>query len=202
VVEALLRVPLPIIDPIVPTLAKHLPVGPEWRYEVKLDGFRGMLYIENEAAYFRSKSRKVMRRFQDLADTMKDGLGVRDAVLDGEIIVVNQRLPDFYALMYRRGNPEYAAFDLLFLNGRDIRDMAYTERKKRLEKILAKQTAIAYVESHLDPSLFEAAVRLDLEGIVAKRKSDPYARTTEWLKVKYATYSQAEGRWELFDRRR
>lgn len=60
----------------------------------------------------------------------------------------------------------------------------------------------AYVEAHRSPDLFEAAVRLDLEGVVAKRASDPYAATTTWLKIKNRDYSQMEGRWELFERKR
>lgn len=141
-----------------------------------------------------------MRRFQHLADTLAQVLPVRDAILDGEIVVMRDQLPDFFGLMLRRGAPEYAAFDLMYLNGRDMREAPYSRRKTKLRALLARQDVIAYVEEHIQAELFEAAVRLDLEGIVAKRIGDTYREDTEWLKVKHVGYSQGEGRWELFNR--
>jgi bifunctional non-homologous end joining protein LigD len=141
-----------------------------------------------------------MRRFQGLADSLARVLPISDAILDGEIVVMRDHLPDFLALMFRRGEPEYAAFDLLFLNGRDLRDLPYSRREAKLKSILSKQDVIGFVEQHSRPELFEAAARLDLEGVVAKRVDDPYVSGTEWLKVKHAEYTQAEGRWELFSR--
>lgn len=113
--------PLPIVQPIIPRLSRQLPVGRGWRYEVKLDGFRGTLYIENGCALFRSKTMRVMKRFESLAQILARLIGVRNAIFDGEIVVMRAQKPDFYALMFRRGQPEYAAFDLVWLNGRDLR---------------------------------------------------------------------------------
>jgi bifunctional non-homologous end joining protein LigD len=166
--------PLPIIDPIVPNLAKHVPVGDEWAYEAKLDGFRGTLYVEDRRGWFRSKRKNIMKRFQPLADSLARTLRVNDLILDGEIVVMRRHTPDFYALMFRRGTPEYAAFDLLWLNGHDLRPLRYDERKGGLRALLNAQVTISCVDSHPQPELFEAAQRLDLEGIVAKRVSDPY----------------------------
>ncbi len=191
---------LPLVEPIRPALAKHVPVGREWRYELKLDGFRGMLYVENGRGMFRSKSNRVMRRFADLAQRVAKSLDVKNAILDGGIVVLTQSLPDFAALMSSRGEPEYAAFDLMWLNGRDLRDRTYSQRKRRLKNLLAGNDAIAYVACYREPELFEAATRLDLEGIVAKRSGDAYAPGTTWLKVKHGAYSQNEGRWDLFRR--
>jgi bifunctional non-homologous end joining protein LigD len=84
--------------------------------------------------------------------------------------------------MQARGEPQYGAFDLLWLNGRDLRPVPFMKRKTRLKKLLAGQDAVAYVEPHRSPELFEAAARLDLEGVVAKRAGDPYAAETEWLR--------------------
>jgi ATP-dependent DNA ligase len=61
---------------------------------------------------------------------------------------------------------------------------------------------IAFVDSVDDPALSAAAAQLDLEGIVAKRRGDPYGAETEWVKVKHPGYTQMQGRWELFDKRR
>jgi bifunctional non-homologous end joining protein LigD len=191
---------LPVIEPIIPKLSRHVPTGKEWRYEAKLDGFRGTLYVENGKAWFRSKATRVMKRFQPLADSIAKTMNLSSGIFDGEIIVMTERTPDFYALMFHRGQPEYAAFDLLWKNGRDLRGLSYNERKKRLRATLATTEAIGYVEHYDQPALFEAATQLDLEGIVAKRKSDTYDPSAEWVKVKHPSYSQAEGRHDLFRR--
>lgn len=193
--------PLPHVDPIRPSLSKVVPLGREWVYELKLDGFRGVLHVEDGRGYFTSKNNRVMRRFESLADTLARSLNVRSAILDGEIVVMREGMPDFYALMFRRGEPQYAAFDLLWLNGRDLREATYRRRKGALRRLLADQTAVGYVDSYSASELFDAAVRLDLEGVVAKRMTDVYAPSTIWLKIKHGGYSKNEGRWELFARR-
>lgn len=135
---------------------------------------------------------------EPLADALAHTIAVRDAILDGEIIVMRDKQPDFYALMLRRGTPEYAAFDLLWLNGNDLRPLPYKERKRRLRKLLAGHVAIGYEENHAEPDLFEAAQRMDLKGIIAKGTTEPYEVGTEWVKVKHPHYSQKEGRRDLF----
>jgi len=182
-------------------LSKTVPVGPGWIYELKLDGFRGMLAVENGRGSFTSKSMKPMPRFQALADAVAASLDVRNAILDGEIVVMGSRGPDFYALMFRRGNAGYAAFDLLWLDDRDLRAEPLWQRKRALKK-LAARSSVAYVDHVADPGLFDLTVANDLEGIVAKRRGDPYGAAAQWIKVKHRGYSQMEGRWELFDRRR
>lgn len=188
---------LPRIEPLRPTLATTVPRGREWRYEVKLDGFRGMLYVERGRGRFFSKTRKPMPRFRQLADALARELGVSDAILDGEIVVMGNGGPDFEALMRNRGATGYAAFDLLWLGGTDLRPLPFWRRKRALRKLVAP-SSIAYVEHVADPRLFQTTVEMDLEGIVAKRSSDPYAADTEWLKIKHRGYTQNEGRWELF----
>ena len=188
---------LPRIEPLRPTLTKQVPAGREWVYEVKLDGFRGMLEIDDGKARFTSKTSKPMRRFDDLAASLARALDVRDAILDGEILVMGDSGPDFRALMFNRRKPSYCAFDLLWLNGRDLRALPLWRRKNALRKLVAK-TPIGYVDCVDDPLLYARVALLDLEGIVAKRRSDPYRGDTEWRKVKVPGYSQMEGRWELF----
>ena len=190
---------LPLIDPLRPERTKTVPRGREWLYEVKLDGFRGMLYVEQGRGRFLSKTSRWMPRFRDLADALARRLGVRDAILDGEIIVMGREGPDFKALMRNRGEAAYAAFDLLWRDGRDLRAQPLWRRKKTL-RTLIEASPIGYVEHVEDPHLYESAVRMDLEGIVAKRRADPYAPATEWLKIKHSGYSQMEGRWEMFAR--
>lgn len=142
-----------------------------------------------------------MKRFQPLADAIAPTLMAKSAILDGEIIVMGDEGPDFYALMLQRDEPAYAAFDLLWLNGKDLRAQPLWRRKRAL-KILVEHTPIGYIDHVESPGLFAVAVDQDLEGIVAKRSGDPYEPDTEWVKVKHVGYSQNEGRWELFERGR
>ncbi|HKR64750.1 MAG TPA: ATP-dependent DNA ligase, partial [Thermoanaerobaculia bacterium] len=107
---------LPKIEPLRPTKSAHVPIGREWTYELKLDGFRGVLEIAEGDARFTSKNAKPMRRFQPLALSLAQSLDVRDAILDGEILVMGEDGPDFNALFFARRPPCYAAFDLLWLN--------------------------------------------------------------------------------------
>lgn len=196
---ALSEVALPKVEPILPLLSKVVPVGREWIYEPKLDGFRGVLYIENGRGAFFSKTKRPMARFEGLAAQLTKALNVSQAILDGEIVVAGESGPDFRALFYGRGTPQYAAFDLLWLNGRDLRQLSLTRRKTALRRV-TKHSPIGFLETHDDPRLFDAAVQADLEGIVAKRRNDFYAPETRWIKVKHRGYSQMEGRADMFHR--
>jgi ATP-dependent DNA ligase len=113
----------------------------------------------------------------------------------------------FNALLFRRGTPHFYAFDLVWLNGRDLRQCSLLRRKAKLQAILPEESGPILFASHVDTigtSLFAAACEHDLEGIVAKRKDAPYEcaeRVTSWVKIKNGHYSQIQGRHELFDRR-
>lgn len=76
---------LPVIEPVRPVLRKRVPTGDEWRYEPKIDGFRGTLYADGGRGFFRSKTMRLMRRFDSLALDSAQALPVRSAILDGEI---------------------------------------------------------------------------------------------------------------------
>lgn len=190
-----------ILEPILPMLAREVPRGREWTYELKLDGFRGMLYVNRSQGQFRSKRKLLLHRFRDLANGLAGVLDVDDAVFDGEVVAFRKGLPDFNALFFDRGSAAYVAFDLLWLNGRDLRSLPLWRRKRMLKNVV-KSSPIAVVDSTTDARLFDVAAKMDLEGVVAKRRNDPYAPDTPWVKVKYAGYSQMQGRWELFRDRR
>ena len=193
---------LPRVEPILPTLTRVVPLGREWMYELKLDGFRGVLHIDAGTSWFTSKTNNAMPRFRDLAAACARELAADSVILDGEIIVLGaDARPDFNALFSHSGTPSYAAFDLLWLNGRDLRRLPLWRRKKALAKLVAR-TAVGLVESVDDPRLYDVTVAEDMEGIVAKRRSDPYGPETQWLKIKTAGYTQAEGRGDMFHRRR
>jgi bifunctional non-homologous end joining protein LigD len=112
----------------------------------------------------------------------------------------------FNDLLFRRRECVFFTFDLLFLNGEDLRGLPLIERKARLKRLLRrKRSPVLYVD-HINAhgrQFFEKVCELDLEGIVAKRKTAVYSGTEKpslsWIKVKNRKYSQAEGRNELFN---
>jgi bifunctional non-homologous end joining protein LigD len=195
----------PRIAPIVPVLRSAPFSHAAWFFEPKYDGFRGMLSVTPQGCVFHSKRGNQMRRFQGLAWEVGEHLKVRDVVLDGEIIALDDdgRI-SFWDLMRGRGTLAYAAFDLLWINGHDLCSSPLRTRKKRLERVVpAAAGPLSRVPcfEREGLELFAAACRLDLEGIVAKQKADGYGPETTWFKVKNTTYTQAEGRRELFERR-
>ena len=191
-----------LVEPIVP-VAQPAPFdGDEWLFEPKYDGFRGMLYLSQRECHFRSKRGNVLRRFEELCFWVRDELGTRDVILDGEVIALDEQgRQDFQALMAGRGNLHYAVFDVLWLKGNDMRDCPLWRRKRILDRLIrATSTTLSKVYSvrGRGRDLFAAVERLDLEGIVAKRRTDPYTAETLWYKVKNRAYTQMQGRGELF----
>jgi ATP-dependent DNA ligase len=194
-----------LVEPIVP-VARGVPFDdPAYLFEPKYDGFRGLLYVTRQDCYFRSKRGNILKRFQELAYWVGEELSQKEVILDGEIVALEGGRQDFRALLAGRGNLHYAAFDALWVNGKDLRRLPLTRRKRHLSRVVwATSTVLSQVFSIEERGwdLFAAAERLDLEGIVAKRKADPYGPETVWYKIKNPSYTQAEGRWELFQRRR
>jgi ATP-dependent DNA ligase len=100
---------------------------------------------------------------------------------------------------------EEAALDALWVNGKHLRGLPLTRRRRALHGIVpATMTVVSqmFTIEERGGDLFAAAERLDLEGIVAERLAHPYRPGTVWYKIKNRIYSQAEGRWELFQMRR
>jgi bifunctional non-homologous end joining protein LigD len=197
---------LPRIAPIVPLSRPAAFNDPAWLFEPKYDGFRGMVYFTRHSCSIYSKRGNRFSRFDELRRRICAELPRRDVILDGEVVAIDDEgRVSFWNLMRGQGYLAFAAFDLLWLNGRDLRQLPLTERKKRLERLIPATTGtllqVPCFEQH-GYELFEATCRLDLEGIVAKRKVDRYGPRTPWYKVKNPTYTQAEGRRELFERKR
>jgi bifunctional non-homologous end joining protein LigD len=177
-------------------------------FELKIDGFRALLHIEAGQGQLISRNGNVFRGFADLAAWIAEHLRVESAVIDGEIACVDDGgRPVFRDLLFRRRQCVFIAFDLLFLNGKDLRTLPLIERKTALKKLLRrKRSRILYLD-HVESDgrlLFEQIIAMDLEGIVCKRKDSPYKVTEKpsryWIKVKNSRYSQLEGREELFER--
>ncbi len=113
----------------------------------------------------------------------------------------------FNRLFSRKEHPVFYTFDLLWINGEDLRTLPLIERKRRLRQLVEKNilARIVYVQ-HLETrgiAFFEEICQRDLEGIVAKRKQSIYkSNGTGWLKIKNPKYSQTTGRHDLFKRER
>jgi ATP-dependent DNA ligase len=110
--------------------------------------------------------------------------------------------PQFYDLLRDTRGPAYVAFDLIWLNGADLRALPLSERRRHLQNILPEGSSIiseALSVTGEGHKLFELMCAHDLEGIVAKRLKDAYGPRTRWLKIKNRSYSQNAGRQELFD---
>src|SRR5262249_33728799 len=145
-----------------------------------------------------------------LAEWIGGNLRVENAVLDGEIACIDDSGRSvFNDLLFWRRQCLFFAFDLLFLNGEDLRELPLVERKVRLKRLLRRKRSPALYVDHIEArgrQFFEKVCELDLEGIVAKRKSAAYRATGKpspyWIKVKNPKYSQAEGRNELFNPQR
>src|SRR5207237_342075 len=124
------------------------------------------------------------------------------AVLDGEIVCLGpDGKPEFYKLMRRRSPQHFYAFDILWLDGRDLRHVPLLRRKRILRRIVPLQPAPVLYADGVD--LFRNLCEMDMEGIVAKRKDGLYTpEETSWVKIKNPRYSQMDGRRELFERKR
>ena len=200
------RIQPPPIEPIT-LISRGEPFDhPDWVFEPKYDGFRGLLYLTRRTCELRSRRAYLFRQFEPLRTALAEQLKGKELVLDGEVVALDPAgRPKFGDLLRGEGQLAYAAFDLLWLNGEDLRDCPLMVRKRALDRLIPKNTPwlrrVLQVKRY-GIELFDAARRLDLEGIVAKRRQDPYRPGTVWFKIKNPEYSQAEGRWELFERRR
>jgi bifunctional non-homologous end joining protein LigD len=196
---------LPSVDPVLLTPHREAFDDPEWVFEPKYDGFRGMLYGSRLGCEIRSRRDNRLLRFSELWDRVAQVLHGREVVLDGEIVSLNrQGRPVFHELLRGQGFLAFAAFDLLWQDGTDLRPRPLAERKALLTELLPEDTGPLYkiltIEEH-GRALYGAIRRMDLEGIVAKRMSDPYSRTTTWYKIRNPCYSQNEGRGDQFQRK-
>jgi bifunctional non-homologous end joining protein LigD len=180
----------------------------DWIFEVKWDGFRSLAYIENGRCRLISRNGNEFKSFPDLNAALPIQCRAQGAVIDGEIVCLDESgNSQFTDLLFRRNEPRFYAFDLLFCNGDDLRYLPLEERKHRLRSVIQLHTDRLLYNDHIElagEEFFYLACERDLEGIVAKRKFDPYLLdgSTSWFKVRNRNYSQWVGREQLFERER
>ena len=193
---------LPEIQPA--KLAKCLAAfdDPDCIFELKHDGFRSLAYLENGQCRLISRRRNTYKSFEVLREALS-GLKAHSAILDGEIVALDSSgVSQFKELLYRRGRAVFFAFDLVSLDGVDLRQTPLIERKKKLQRLIQRSECSEIIfAQHVErygKLLFQAVCERNLEGIVAKRKTSVYAEHG-WLKIKNPQYTQSESRREMFD---
>jgi len=192
---------LPLTPPVAPALAlsrRELPVGDEYAYEVKLDGFRAIAFVDGDDVYLQSRGSKPLQRY--FPELM---FPAGRYVLDGEIVIrdedgreqfdsLQQRIhpaESRIALLSREIPATYVAFDLLAYADESLLDLPFSERRAALERLLADPgfagAPIEPMPSTTDPARAEAWLR-EAEGAIAKRLAAPYApgKRTGMFKVK------------------
>ena len=197
------KAPMPqSLRPALATLSEDPPSNdPAWLYEIKFDGIRVLSIIKKGATHpFRRSGRDITREYPKLAGLTKS-IKARDAILDGEVVVLNaQGHSDFQRLQSRFGvqdpseklqketAPVLYLFDLLYCDGYDLRRTPLVERRQTIQKIVTPsvQIRISAYQAGRGTELFAAAMKQGLEGIIGKRADSSYAegRTTNWLKFK------------------
>jgi len=182
------------LAPQLATLSPTVPIGPEWIIETKFDGYRLLARIQDgEVRLFTRNGHDWTSKFRTLARDIGE-LDIREAWLDGEIVVLRDDLPDFNALQnaisaHRNDEITFFLFDIPYWNGRDLRQLRLDTRRAHLAQILSESSARLRFSDAFDapgPQLFRAACDLQLEGLMFKRADAPYvsARTPTWLKAK------------------
>jgi bifunctional non-homologous end joining protein LigD len=156
-------------------------------FEPQYDGLRGLVYSSELGCEIRLWPDVTFDRLGELRNRVREVLGRREAILDGQVVALNrQGKPVFPDLIRGQGFIAFAAFDLLWLDGADLRPRPLSERKRLLAELLPEDTGPLYKILTLDQygrALFGAITKMDLEGIVAKRKADPYGAETVWYKI-------------------
>jgi bifunctional non-homologous end joining protein LigD len=191
------------IEPMTATLAEDPPRGPDWLFEVKWDGVRAIAFIGNEEVRLQSRSGlRCERQYPELA-VIHHLVAAREAVLDGEIAVLDERgVSRFHLIQPRIANADpnavahlarstpvvYFAFDLLYLDGYDLRGASLSDRRRLLETVVSPAGVLRISEAFpgAGEALLEAARENGLEGLIAKRASSRYEsrRSREWIKIK------------------
>lgn len=164
---------------------------PAWIFEIKYDGYRLLARTQKSgAALYSRNSHDVTKSYAPIEEAFSKLS--RDALIDGELVVLDESgVSQFQLLQQYAETPAplyYYAFDLLFLDGKDLRGEPLLERKKLLKKILPKSRRIRYSD-HIKESgraFFRAASERGLEGIIGKRAESAYEprRSRDWVKIK------------------
>jgi len=197
--------------PMLATLAKELPKGDGWLYEVKWDGYRAISYVHGSEAELVSRNdNDLTERFPSVVRALQRAVRTPDCVLDGEVCALDEQGRATFSAM-QQGRAEtryiYVVFDVLEIDGEPVVDLPLVERRERLEQLLDLRGGEIQISDTFEDGerLLEAAKRQHYEGVVAKKADSRYKpgqRTSDWLKIKttnrqefvIAGYTRGQGR--------
>jgi len=183
-------------------LADTVPKSGDWVYEVKYDGYRILAFIERDAVRLVTRNRHdYTKKFKAAAQSLREWADSRAMILDGEMAVMDSDgKTDFQALQNYIRNPEkkslrYIVFDILALDGVDLRDRQLIERKEILKKLMKDAPANLFYSAHVKGKgrqSLKAACRMKLEGVIGKKANSTYSgtRNGDWIKIKCETRQQ------------
>jgi bifunctional non-homologous end joining protein LigD len=191
------------IQPMLASVVEKPFDDPDWLFEIKWDGYRAIAFIDNGGVRLVSRNQNdLTARYPELRE-LGNFIKAKNAILDGEVVVLDDEGRSSFSLMQQRtgirahgrqATPRselpilYYAFDLLYLDGYDLRRVALQERKRVLKELLTPGEIVRYSDDFAGQgvALFEAAKQKGLEGILAKHRGSTYEerRSREWLKIK------------------
>jgi bifunctional non-homologous end joining protein LigD len=198
-------VKLPRIQPIAPKRIQAPFDHKEFVFELKMDGWRCLTYIEDGKCRLISRKQNQLKSFPPLNAALAQ-LPVQNAIIDGEVVCLDAKGRSVFLDMRRRkANAILYCFDLLWLNNEDLRNLPLVERKLRLRHLIrtSRNRGLLYA-SHMERDgvrLFRAICQQDCEGIVGKYRRGTYANTpTSWVKILNPNYSQKRDRQKMFEK--
>lgn len=177
-------------------LVNKIPEGEDWIYEMKYDGYRIIAFVEgNSVQLITRNGNDYQKRFSNIALSLIDWAGGRAMVLDGEMVITDPSgKTDFQALQNYMKNYEsrkltYIVFDLLALDGVDLRDHSLIDRKEMLETLMKDAPKSLYYSRYIrgkGKESFAAACETGMEGIIGKKADSIYSgtRNGDWIKLK------------------
>lgn len=183
--------PAAFINPCLPTKVDRPPVGDGWAHEIKHDGYRVQIHVGGDGVrIYTFTGADWTKRYDLIAGAAAKIKGT--AIIDAEAAVPGDAgVTDFHALHEERRTAQAVAyaFDIMMLNGEDLRRLPWLERRNKLKRLLGRRSlGLAYNDHFIGSGqdIYEAACRMGLEGIVSKRIDAPYksGSSKTWLKVK------------------
>ena len=196
--------PMPTaIQPMLASIEENPFDNPNWLFEIKWDGYRVISFVENGNVRMVSRNQNDLGpRYPELRE-LPNLIQAKTAILDGEVVVLDEQGRPSFSLMQQRTGIRahgrqaapradlpiiYYVFDLIYLDGYDLRRVALDERKRVLRQVLSSGELVRYSDHHAGQgvALFQAAKQKGLEGIVAKKCNSCYEerRSRDWLKIK------------------
>ncbi len=194
--ETITQTPFSKADVQLAKLVSTIPLGEDWLYELKYDGYRILAFIESNSVRLLTRNgQDYTKRFRDVASALIDLAAGRAMVLDGEMVVTDAAgNTDFQALQNYMKNPAaqnltYILFDLLALDGKDLRQSRLIDRKEQLEALMKDAPKHLHYSRHVrgrGKESLVAACEAGAEGVIGKKAASTYSgtRNGDWIKLK------------------